>query len=788
MLSALDRKLLRDLRRLWAQALAISLVVACGVATIIISVGSYRSLDETRRAYYERYRFAEVFASATRAPRSLAPRIAAIPGVAAAELRIREPLLLDIPAMLEPATGLAISLPDRGEPAVNRLRLASGRLPRPGATDEVAVNASFAIAHRMGPGDSFEGLLRGTKLSFRIVGTVYSPEFIYAIGPADLVPDDRRFGLLYLSERALEALAEQEEAFNDVALRLLRGADEAAVIEDIDRLLAPYGGTGAYGRKDQMSHAFLDGELVQLRAMAAIIPPIFLFVSAFLVNMVLSRLIDLEREQIGLMKALGYGRLAVASHYSKLVIAIALIGIVIGAALGTWLGIGLTRIYGDFFDFPFLIFERSLDLYLLAGGIAAAAAIVGGLRAIWSALRLDPAVAMRPPAPGRFRSLPLELRALFRAISRLAIMGLRNLIRRPLRAFQTCLGVALAVALLVVSLFAFDSIDQMVDTIYFQADRQNASLAFSEDLSPRALDAVRRLPGVLRVEPFRAEAVILRNGPRSRRLSITGKPHQSSLSRVLDIDLEPVVLPKAGLLLTDRVASLLDLRPGERAEVEFLDGRRRQVEVMVSAIAESYLGLMVFMEMGALDRLTGDGPRISGAHLSVDATRLPELYAAVKETPALAGIGLQSVAREKFRETVGENIGTSTVIYSSLAIVIAFGVVFNAARILLSERGRELASLRVLGFTSGEVFRVLWVELAVLMALAQPLGWGLGWLFTWSVVQGLQSDIFRVPMVLEPDTLAISSLVSLAAGLLSLFIVRRRVGRLDLIEVLKTRE
>ncbi|CAG0948229.1 MAG: FtsX-like permease family protein [Rhizobiaceae bacterium] len=787
-MSMLDRKLLRDLARMWAQVLAIALVMACGVATIVIAIGAYRSLEETRAAFYERYRFGNVFASATRAPLHLRERIARLPGVSGVELRVVRPVLLDMPGMVEPATGMAVSIPDSGEPAVNRLYLRTGRLPQPGRTGEVAVTEPFALAHRMEPGSTFVALMNGRKQQLTVTGIVLSPEYVYSIGPGDMMPDQRRFGVFFMSGAALSGLFDMDGAFNDVALRTQRGANLRAIVDDLDRILRPYGGSGAHDRTDQVSHSFLDNELIQLRAMAAVIPPVFLFVAAFLVNMILSRLITLEREVIGLLKAIGFGPTAIAWHYVKLTLLVVVIGLAIGALSGNWMGRSLTRLYAEFFSFPFLIFRQSLDLYVLAGGVTAVAALAGAARSIWSVVALPAAVAMQPPAPTRYRTFFAGGAAYLRFLSQLTIMALRHLVRWPVRTLLTTLGTSLSVALLVTALFSFDSIDFMIDTIYFQVERQNATITFSQDRSPRAIAAVERLPGIMRAEPFRTTGVIMRNGHRERRLAISAVPDAADLGRILDVGLRPVEPPAVGLLVSERVAALLSLRVGDKVEVELLQKDHRVVTVPVTAIVQSFVGLAVYMRSDALDRLLGEGPRVSGARVSIDPLRLPDLYRTVKVTPAVASIALQDASRQRFRETIEQNITIMTTVYTALAVIITFGVVYNSARIQLSERARELASLRVFGFTRGEVSGVLITELGVMVFLAQPLGWVLGYLFSWSVVKGFESDLFRIPFVINTATFAFSSLVVVAVAAASALIVRRRVDRLDLVGVLKTRE
>lgn len=785
-MSVLDRKLLRDLLRLWAQVMAIALVMACGVATIVTSVGAYRSLDETRSAFYERYRFATIFAGATRAPLTLREPLSRIDGIGAIELRIAKSIVLDIDGLAEPASGIVISLPDATEPAVNRLYLRAGRWPD-SSRHEVAILESFADAHAMSPGDRFSAILNGRKRELTVTAIVLSPEYIYALGPGDMVPDPRRFGVIYMPRSAMEGVFDMGGAFNDLVLRTQRHARLADIADRVDALLRPYGGTGAIGRVDQMSHAFLDNELTQLRAMAAVIPPIFLFVSAFLVNMILTRLVALEREQVGLMKAVGYGPFAIAWHYAKLTLVIAAIGVVVGSIAGSLLGRGLTRLYGDFFAFPFLVFRQSADLYAIAGAVSAMAALAGSARAIWNVARLPPAVAMQPPAPTRYRSRRGDKSSTAR-VSQLTMMAMRHLLRWPARAALTTLGISFAVALLVTALFSFDSVAYMVDTVFFRTDRQDATLSFVSPRGPGALQAAARLPGVMRAEPFRATQVVLRRKHRQRRLTITTIPGEADLARALDTNLAPVVLPPAGLVVSERVASLLQLSVGDQVEITLLENGGRRAEAPVTSIVQSYVGLAVYMHPEALDRMVGDGPRISGVRIALDASRLPEQYAAVKSTPAIGGIALQAVSRTKFRETIENNIGITTKVYVALAAIITFGVIYNSARIQLSERARELASLRVLGFTKSEVSGVLLTELAAIVAMAQPLGWTLGAVFSWAVVRGFESDLFRIPFVIDRSTFAIASLVVVAVAVLSALIVRRRIDRFDLVRVLKTRD
>lgn len=787
MIHALDRKLLRDLVRLWPQGLAIALVMAAGVTTMVATLGAYRSLSETRAAYYERNLFGHVFAEVTRAPDALVPEIRAIDGVAGVETRVSKIALLDLPGLDAPASGLLVSLPDR-ELAVNRVIVRRGRLPDPSEPDEVAVSEPFAEARGFRPGDTFGAIVNGRKRTLAIVGTVLSPEFVYAIGPGQIMPDPSRYGIVFMAEEPLEAAFDLEGAFSAVAVRLRRDASEEDVIDRLDALLAPYGGRGAYGRDDHPSNAFLDAELEQIAALARFMPPVFLLVAAFLVNMTMSRLVALEREQIGLLKALGYGTWQVAAHYLKFVAAIALVGVAIGAAGGTWLGSGLTRLYASFFDFPFLVFHRATDVYGIAAIVTVASAVGGALAAVLRVARLAPAVAMSPPAPTRYRAGPLARAIRWARPPQMIVMVTRHLARFPFRTATSVLGVALAVGVLLGSMWSFGAIAHMIDVTFFQSERQDATISFAGEEPYAAVFEAARLPGVMRAEPFRAVNARVRKGPVERRVSILARPPEATLSRVLDEDLEPVAMPRQGIALSSALAEILGARVGDTVDVELIDRGGRRETLVVAEIITGYLGLGAYIDLSAANRLMREGPAVSGVTLAIDEAEENALFAELKETPVASAVVLRSTTLAKFEETVAQNITMMVTVYVTLAVIIAFGVVYNFARISLSERGRELASLRVLGFSRAEVSLILMTEIAIVVLLAQPVGWVLGYGLAWITVEGFSSELYRMPLVMKPSVFAVSSLVIVGAAAVAALLVRRRVDRLDMVAVLKTRE
>jgi len=788
MVKPLDIKLLRDFRRLWAQALAIALVAAAGVGTMLVIVGTYRSLIETRQAYYERYDFADIFANSVRSPNRLLDNILSINGVIRADIRIQESAILDIPYMSDPASAKIISIPDRGEPNLNRLFLVKGHLPNVEKNNEIIISQAFANAHYFKPGDSFFAIMGGVKRKLVISAIALSPEFIYTVREGEMFPDDKRFGIIWMRYSNLASAYNLNGAFNFISLKTDINSNQSEIIDKLDSLLKPYGGTGAYDRNEQSSHAYIDSELTGLKAMSYVLPPIFLLVAAFLVNMTLARLIALEREQIGLLKAIGYKSSTIAYHYMKLSLLIASVGIIFGWIYGALAGRGMAQIYAQFFKFPFLLFQDRADIYAISAFAALIAALFGALQAVKTTIRLSPAIAMSPPAPPVYRQFFLDKLGLSKYFSQGIVMATRNLTRRPIRAILTTLGISLATGLLIAGIFINDSIEYMIEASYYRADRQQASIVSAKPLTPSAMQEVKRLPGVIMAEPFRIVPVKIINGIHQKRTILTGKPNGADLSRVIDLDLNPIKLPQYGVAMPQMLADILDIKISDYIEVELLDGSDKKLKLQVSQIIQQFMGLGVYMEISSLNKALGESSLSNGANISFDSNKTDELFLIVKTTPAIAGITLLRKSLQMLRQTFGESIGIMRDVMVVLATIIVFGVVYNSMRIQLSERARELASLRVLGFTKREVSIILLSEIFILTMLAIPIGLLFGYSWAGLLAHEYQTELFRMPLIIERSTYGFSALIVFIAMLISAFIVQRRISKLDLIAVLKTRD
>ena len=787
-MSPLDHKLLRDLWRMKGQAIAIGMVIALGVGMLVMMTGLVTSLNETRNTYYERYRLADVFAPVTRAPDRLVGRLAAIEGVSAVEPRVVGGALIDLADKDLPVQAQAISLPDLRDPRLNDVFLTDGRMIDSDHTDEILLLQSFAIAHSLRPGDRIHATMNGARRSFRIVGLAQSPEFLYVTAPGELIADDARFGVIWMSRAGLAAAYDMQGAFNEALLSLSRGANEAAVLDAVDRILAPYGGTGAYPLADQTSNLIVSEEIGGLEAASTGVPPIFLGVAAFLLYIVINRMVQSEREEIGLMKAFGYTNAEVGGHYFKLVMAIAVGGALAGCLMGIAGGRALIQVYVTYFKFPFLVFGLDPASFVIGVSVSIFSASVGGLLVLRSVFALTPASAMRAPAPADYSRTGAIGHALNRFLDQPSRMVVRRITRQPGRMAGAMIGIACGMALCVSMITIYAGFSRTIDLTFNVIDRSDVTVSFTHAASESTIFELRRMQGVTLVEPVRHVPAVLRNGLDTHRGVITGLGPDARLARALDADLAEIPLQTGGIVLATALADILNVRPGDMLTVEVREGRQPVLQIPVTAVAESLLGSPSYMDLATLNRALREPNRVSGAYLTIDEARATDIYKALQDMPTVAGVSLKSDAQVSFQTLMDTGAGAIRYVMGAIAFIITFGIVYNAARIAYAERSRDLASLRVIGFTRGEAAFVLLGELAVVTLVALPLGALMGYYLSFGIAAGFSSELYQIPAIFDAASYGFAAMVVIGAAVGSGWLVKRDIDRAELVSALKTRE
>lgn len=787
-MSPLDHKLIRDMWRIKLQAIAIALVVAVGVMLQVMMSGLVTTLEESRDAYYARYRLAEVFAPATRAPLDVLDAIARIPGVASVEGRVQGGALVDVPGQDLPVRAQTLSMPEFRDPRLNDIYLTDGRKLAPGRTAEVILLKGFASAHNLKPGDTLLATMNGARRSFQIVGLAQSPEFMFITAPGEMVPDAARFAVMWMNAKALSAAYDVEGAFNEALIALERGASANVVIDRVDALLDPYGGQGAYERKDQISNRFLTEEISGLKATTVAVPPIFMGVAAFLLYIVISRLVQAEREQIGLIKAFGYTDFEVSFHYFKMVMAIAVFGALLGCALGVISGRAMLILYQTVYNFPFLVFVVDPASFAMGVGVSILSAALGGFLVLRRVFALTPAVAMRPPAPADFSRSGAINERLKRWLDQPSRMILRRVFRNPGRIWGGVIGIAVGMGLSSAQLSLMSGFNSTLETSFAVMDRSDVAVSFVIPMPRKTVFALQHLDGVIEVEPVRYVGVTMRHGRNSYRGGITGLTENPTLSRAIDKDMNTIVMPQKGIVLAKPLADILDIQPGEVLTLEVLEGRRPVIQVPVAGIAETLLGSPAYMRLETLNRALKEPDRVSVAYMRIDNNKADALFRALKTMPAVIGVSQKNDTRAAMQKLMDTGAGAMRYVMGAIAGIITFGIVYNSARIAFGEQSRDLASLRVIGFSLGETAYILLGELALVVLMAIPIGIGIGYYFSYLIAAGFSTDLYQIPTEFRPDAYGVAATAVLIAAVISGWLVKRDINKVDLVETLKTRE
>jgi putative ABC transport system permease protein len=785
---ALDKKLFRDFVRLRGQVVTIALVIACGIAQLVTFVTLYHSLEASRDTFYEDTRFADVFVHVDRAPRSILPRIAAIPGVQQVDGRVTGDFRLELPGVTVPLLGRFASLDGPPDARLDTLFVEEGRSVAPGRSDEVVVSELFAQARGLAPGGSIVAVIGGHEVTLRIVGVATSPEYVIATNPHSSFPDASTFGVLWMDGEALARAMGRYGEVNDIVLTVSHGAQVDDVIAAVDRMLEPYGGSGAIPRKTQPSANLLDSKIEQYRTMSRFVPVIFLGVAAFLLNLVMSRIVRTQREQIATLKALGYGTGALARHYLALALTVSALGGVLGAALGFGEGQLAVRALLRYFNLPILVFR--FDAAAAIAGIVAslAAGGLGAVSAVRRTVRLPAAEAMQPEPPESFKPTFIERLHLDRLVGVAGRMVLRDVERHPVRLALSSLAVALATAILLVGSTMADSIDRAIDFQFTHVEREDVALSFDRARSASALHELAHVPGVLVAEAQRFVPAKVSHGFRERDLAITGVPPNAVLRRLQDMSGNAIRPPATGVLLSRPLGGMLGVAAGDEVDVEVLEAGRRRLRLPVAGFIDDFSGLSAYMDLAELERRLDEPPTLTGAVVSVRDGHLPDAMARFEKIPAVASLGEPALDRQQFQGQISDSLHAMTVLLAIFASVIAVGMVFNNARIALAARSRDLATMRILGFTRGEVAMVLLGEQAVQLVLGVAAGLPLGYALGAAIIAATPPELFRMPAVLSAGSIAQAVLVVWASGLLCALIVRREADRLDLVSVLKARD
>jgi putative ABC transport system permease protein len=786
MVSSLSKKLWADLIALKGQVISIALVVSTGIAVIIGALSCYDSLRWAQQYFYQHYQFANLFVSLKHAPNTLMTQMAKIPGIKQVQLEINKEVKIDIKNMKEPAIGLFISLSKNRQKSINRPHLRQGRWPSPSQNKELLISESFAKEHRLRPGDSISAILNGRHQQFIITGIAISPQFIYSIRAQDIIPDNKHFGVFWLNAKAMESAFNMVGAFNQLSIVLSNHANPKPIIAALDVLLVDYGSLGAYTRKNQISHRFLTNEFEQLKFMATVLPTIFLIITSFLVNMVISRLVTLQRTQIASLKALGYSNRNIVLYYFKFVLVIITIGAVIGISFGVWMGQSMIGLYREYFIFPLFPFKLSPLIPLVSIIISLIAAIIGMLNSLHRVFKLSPSQAMRPQSPKLYTRSAIDYLLINSKVSPVVKIIIRNLSRSKLRQASSIMGISCGIGIVILGLFWGDAFNYLIDAQFRHAERGHIMVNFNDVVNRQSIVELQKIPGVLSVEGMRTIPVRFQSQQHDYQTGLIGFVEKSSQRQLLNDKLEKINLIPNQFFLSLALAQVLNVKVGDSLWIEALSGKKKKRLVTVNAIVDDFIGLSGYMEYESLHHLFDESFAVTSASMLIDKNKEHTIYQRLKTIPKIATVTIKYALIKTFEDTFAKHILIFTGFLSVFAIIIAVGIIYNNAQIALSERALELATMRVIGMTQKEVAIILIGELLIQLIIAIPIGVIIALILATISINLIPADIIRIPLVIQSHTYIIASTIAMCAALFSAIIVFKRIKKLDLLAVLKT--
>jgi putative ABC transport system permease protein len=786
--AALDRKILRELRQMRSQVITIALLIICGLSLMIATSISYDSLRAARDSFYRDYRFADLFADFQAAPRSIMDRMRGISGIRLLEERIVADGLVEVRGQDEPAVGLLLSIPSEVQPRLNRIFVREGRLPREAQFPEVFLHEAFAAAQHLKPGDVISVLVKGQRIRLHIVGLGLSPEYVYALGSGVPLPDDRHFAVLWMAEPVLGRLVGFQDSFNSIAVTLDKSRASAAIKEDLRILLGPYGNKAIRERMNVPSHMFLDDELTEQKTLSRFSPLVFLSIAIFLIHVIMSRMIHMHRPQIAVLKAVGYRDREIAWHYTKLIVVMMLFGTIPACGLGIMLGHSIVDLYQNFFRFPALTAVVDPGILLLSFATGIASGVLGGMTAIHSILRLQPAEALKPPVPPAYHAIFLDRLGLWEKLALSSRITLRNLMLRPWRLGLTMLGMAAALGIMISSGSMKDMVNFLLKAQFQYIQRESISITLQRPVSVNGLQELADLKGVQRVEGYRALAVRIHYGRWEKETALLGWPARSELRQRLNKDLDQEPLPVHGIFVSRYFQTQWGLKAGDRIDVDILEGAYPRRSLTVAGFSDDLMGITVHMRIEEVWELLDEDPGYNMISLKVDPHWLSSLYVKLNQYPLVATVTLRDAVYDGFYESMGSMLQVSTGLLTLFAFIIAIGLIYNTVIMNFSERSREMATLRVLGFDNIFLFLLLMDVIMIQVFVSLIPGSFIGYKMTEWLLGSMRTETLSPPVLARGSTYAIGIATMLLALIVSAWSLSRLLRRLSLTEALKAKE
>ncbi|MDA8234653.1 MAG: FtsX-like permease family protein [Clostridia bacterium] len=784
----LKRKLWRDIKGNYGAYVACISVLVIGMMLYVSLSLTLDSMNTSIEDYYRKHDFAQGFARIVKGSAGLTEDLARVKGINQVMGRVVQDVMVYRPEGEDTTTVRLVSFSGPDQP-LNRFRLEGGRIPVAGEK-EIMVSPAFLAANKLQFGDMIPLIIKGREVKFRVTGAAISPEYIYEIpNGLTLAPDPKAFGVGFVPYSTVAPLLEMDGQINDLTFTLEDGNDFRRVEQPVTRVLEHYGLSQLNARKDQLSHSMLEQEMVGLKASASTTPVIFLLVAAGILYIMLRRMVEQQRGQIGILKAFGFNNREIIGHYLGYALLIGGLGGLLGGLAGSWMSYAFAKLYQQFYNIPDLKGQFSLTYLVVGLLLSLGFSVIAGYQGCKGVLVLSPAEAMRPPAPKAAGRTWLEkIQGFWEMLNTQGKMAVRNVFRNKQRSILTVIGIACAFSIMVSSRAMFDTTYFLINFQYDQVEKYDLKISLQQYVDKtQGITAGKHLEGVREAEAILEVPVTISHKWLEKDTAVIGLSKESKLYRLLNQNGEPVAVPDSGLVISNQLAKILNVKPGDMVTVKPFLGDRKERLVTVRKVVPQYVGLGAYMEIDALSKVLQAPPVTSAILLKLDQDKVAEVRKYLQGGQNVLGIFDKTKMKAQFEQLM-ESTSASQAIMLSFSFITGFAIVYNVNLIALSERERELATLMVLGMTEREIGRILVIEQGILSFVGVLLGIPLSYGMLSAIADKMATDIFNMPVIMEPGSLALGFVGAVLFLLAAQWKTKGKISQLSMLDVLKQQE
>ncbi|WP_444643683.1 ABC transporter permease [Caproiciproducens sp. R1] len=761
-------------------------LLAMGIMVYVSYQLLYVNLSSAQKQFYASQRFADGFASVDAIPAGAVKNLSDIKGIS----RIDSSITLDARVMGLSDTKivtLRLNSFDPEDPErLNNFVLAKGTVPESGG---LLIGQTFAAANKLAVGDTVRLIVNGQEIERQITGIAQSPEYVYVIpDTGQLLPDDSAFGFAFVPAADLETLGSGRGIANRLSFLLEKGATFRQVEAPLREALEPYGLRSLTARKDQPSHAMLQQEIDQLGSMSASIPTVFIVMAVLILYIMLKRMIEQERMQIGTLKAFGFSNWTIVLHYLSYGGVTGAVGGVAGVLLGLVMTGGMTQMYLDYFSLPAIQVPPDPFYILMGLLIAVLSGLAGAFMGVRGVLRLEPGEAMRPPSPPVLKSdLFARLPLIRKLLTSYGFMASRNITRNKFRSTFVLAGMAFAFAITAFMASYGDMFKTLMLDQFTKVEVYDLKITLKTPTGAAdALETADALKGVDSAEAILELPAELHREHLQEAVSLTALPDDVGLYRIYDVDSKQNHSPpKEGILLSSTLAKKLQAKRGDVLTVRTPYTGDRDIPLPVMGVVHTNSGSSAFASLKGIWNALDIPPTVNSILLSAKDPQA--IKAELTDAKNVAAMTDQEEAKASYMDMF-RTYSSLMEMMQGIGMIIAFAIITNTASISLSERKREYATMRVLGMHPKEIGKVVSFEYWVLSLGALPLGILLTRMIKQAMATTIDSDLFTMPLNTPLGSYFSAAVLCAATVALSNRLARRRISKFDMVEVLKERE